>query len=89
MGIYYREGLYVYEDLKWNSDQEQEAVWLTITVRSHSTVIGCLYRPPKSTTFFNSLHGLLHRIWIKRKNVILLGVLNSNLTSDTRRMVKG
>lgn len=81
--IYFREGLNVYEDLKWNADQELEAVWLNITIRSHSTLIGCLYRPPKSTTFFNSLHALLNRIWIKRKNVILLGNFNSNLISDS------
>ena len=44
--LYFREGLNVYEDLKWNTDQELEAVWLHLTIRSHSTLIGCLYRPP-------------------------------------------
>ena len=81
--IYFREDLNVYEDLKWNVDQELEAVCLNITIRSQSTLIGCLYRPSKSTTFFNFLHALLNRIWIKRKNVILLGDFNSNLISDS------
>ena len=56
---------------------------LNITIRSQSTLLGCLYRPPKSTAFYNDLHDLLNKIWVKRKNVILLGDFNSNLLANT------
>ena len=76
--IYYQESLTVHQDLKWNI-QELEAVWINVTMRSQSTLIGCLYRPPKDMTFFSSLQGLLNKIWVKRKIVVLIGDLNSNL----------
>ena len=44
--IYYRDNLNIFEDLKWNIHQDFEAVWLNITIRSQSTLLGCLYRPP-------------------------------------------
>ena len=49
--IYYQENLTVHHDLKWDV-QELEAVWINITMRSQSTLIGCLYRPPKDMAFF-------------------------------------
>lgn len=81
--IYYRDNLNIFEDLKWNIHQDFEAVWLNITIRSQSTLLGCLYRPPKSNTFYNDLHDLLNKIWVKRKNVILLGDFNCNLFANT------
>ena len=59
------------------------AVWINITIRSQSTLLGCLYRPPKSATFYNDLHDLLNKIWVKRKSVILLGDFNCNLLANT------
>ena len=64
--IYYQESLTVHQDLKWDI-QELEAVWINATLRSQSTLIGCLYRPPKDMTFFSSLQGLLNKIWVKKK----------------------
>lgn len=83
MVIYYRDNLNIFEDLKWNIHQDFEAVWINITIRSQSTLLGCLYRPPKSVTFYNDLHDLLNKIWVKRKNVILLGDFNCNLLANT------
>ena len=54
-------------------------------MRSQSTLIGCLYQPPKDMTFFSSLQGLLNKIWVKRKNVVLNGDLNSNLIPATNQ----
>ena len=82
--IYYQESLTVHPDLKWDI-QELEAVWINLTMRSQSTLIGCLYRPPKDMTFFSSLQGLLNKIWVKRKNVVLIGDLNSNLPPATNQ----
>ena len=81
--IYYRDNLNIFEDLKWNIHQDFEAVWLNITIRSQSTLLGCLYRPPKSTMFYSDLHDLLNKIWVKRKNVILLGDFNCNVLANT------
>ena len=73
--IYYHKNLTVHQDLKWDI-QELEAVWINVTLHSQSTLIGCLYRPPKDMTFFSSLQALLNKIWVKRKNVVLIGDLN-------------
>lgn len=81
--IYYRDNLNISENLKWDIHQDLEAVWINITIRSQSTLLGCLYRPPKSITFYDDLHDLLNKIWIKRKNVILLGDFNCNLLANT------
>ena len=83
MVIYYLNNLNIFEDLKWNIHQDFEAVWLNITIRSQSTLLGCLYRPSKSTTLYSDLHDLLNKIWVKRKNVILLGDFNCNLFANT------
>ena len=72
----------MYEDSKWNIDRGLEAVWLNVTIRSQSTSLGCLYRPPDSTTVFDALYSLFNKVWVKRKNVILLGDFNSNMPSD-------
>lgn len=80
--IYYQESLNAYEDFKWDVEHDLEALWLNVTIRSQSTLLGCLYRPPNPTTFCDALHSLLNKIWVKRKNVILLGDFNSNMSSD-------
>ena len=81
--IYYHKNLTVHQDLKWDI-QELEAVWINVTLHSQSTLIGCLYRPPKDMTFFSSLQALLNKIWVKRKNVVLIGDLNSKLLPASR-----
>ena len=48
-------------------------IWLKFSIHS----------PPKSVTFYNDLHDLLNKIWVKRKNVILLGDFNCNLLANT------
>ena len=58
--ICYLESLTVHQDLKWHI-QELEAVWINVTIRSQSTLIGYLYRPPSDMTFFSSLQGLLNQ----------------------------
>ena len=58
--IYYHKCLTVHQDLKWDI-QELEAVWINVTLHSQSTLIGCLYRPPKDMTFFSSLQALLNQ----------------------------
>ncbi|PFX12217.1 Cytidine and dCMP deaminase domain-containing protein 1 [Stylophora pistillata] len=54
-----------------------EASWLNITMRSQSFLVGCVYRPPDDSSFFHSFRDLITNIWLKRKNVILVGDFNS------------
>ena len=68
-----------YDFVRKDRSTELDAVWINVTLRSQSSLIGCLYRPPIDMTFFSSLQGLLNEIWVKRKNVVLIGDLNSNL----------
>ena len=64
--IYYQENLTVHHDLKWDV-QELEAVWINITMRSQSTLIGCLYRPPKDMAFFYSFQRFLLRSGLQER----------------------
>ena len=80
--IYYQENLTIHHDLKWDV-QELEVVWINITMRSQSTLIGCSYRPPKDMAFFfYSFQRFLNKIWVTRKNVLLMGDFNSYLLSE-------
>lgn len=76
--IYYCDNLNIFEDLKWNIYQDFEVVWINIIIRLQFILFGCLYCLFKLVMFYNDLYDLFNKIWVKRKNVILLGDFNCN-----------
>ena len=56
-----------------------EAVWIDITCDSQKFIIGCIYRPPGDSHFYQVFYSTLERIWMKRKNILLMGDFNADL----------
>ena len=62
-----------------NATKATESVWIELHIHSQRYLIGSIYRPPDKYDFFDKLKITLDSIWIKRKNIILMGDLNSDL----------
>lgn len=75
---YFRANLTAYLVTRWNCTH-LEATWLNVTIRSQSFLIGCIYRPPQDSLFFNHFRNVLENIWLRRKNIIILGDFNSDM----------
>ena len=61
-----------------------EAIWLKIMVNSSVFIIGTVYRPPSSDSlFFERFQDLLEKIWIKRRDVVIVGDLNCDSARST------
>ena len=48
-------------------------------MRSQSFLVGCVYRSPNDSSFFDSFRDLIANIWLKRKNIIVVGDFNSDM----------
>ena len=68
--IYYSNDLNCYERADLLTDIE--AVWINITCNSQQFILGCIYRPPDHSQFYEILYTTLERIWMKRKNILLM-----------------
>ena len=87
--IYYSESLYIHErdDLK----TDIEAIWIDVTMKSQKLLLGCVYRPPDDYSFYNKFYSLLEHSLRNRKNVVILGDLNSDLIAkgyEGRRLLR-
>ena len=56
-----------------------ESVCIELHIHSQRYLISSIYRPPDKYDFYDKLKIVLDSIWIKRKNIILMGDLNSDL----------
>ena len=79
--LYFAESLDVTEAFhlfpsEWN---KLEAIWAEINLHSQKLLISVVYRPPMDTNFYVTLERQLENIWIKRKNIFIMGDLNSDL----------
>ena len=45
----------------------------------------CIYRPPQDSLFFNHFRNVLENIWLRRKNIILLGDFNSDMLKGSSK----
>ena len=55
-----------------------EAIWLRIPVNSSVFIVGTVYRPPSRK---------LEKLWIKRRNVVIIGALNYDRSSSNWRFI--
>ena len=77
--IYYKESLLAHQVTTWDHPN-LEATGLNVTVRSQSFLVGCIYRPPSDCSFFDVFRNRITKIWMKRKNIILAGDFNCDMT---------
>ena len=77
--IYYRDNIIAYNEDKLGKHQELEALSINVRCQSQTWLIGCVYRPPDKHSFYTIFDDMLAKIWMKRKNIVILGDLNSDL----------
>ena len=58
-----------------------EGIWLKILVNSTAFVVGTIYRPPSDLTFFKSFQLMLEKVWLKHRNVVILGDFNCDFAA--------
>ena len=56
-----------------------EAVWIDITCDSQKLITGCIYRTPDDLHFYQAFYSTLEGIWMRRKNILLVGDFNADL----------
>eukprot|EP00112_Aurelia_sp_Birch-Aquarium-sp1_P018925 Seg4593.5 transcript_id=Seg4593.5/GoldUCD/mRNA.D3Y31 product="hypothetical protein" protein_id=Seg4593.5/GoldUCD/D3Y31 len=56
-----------------------ESIWMDLTLHSQHYLIAGTYRPPDKPEFYENLSSILEDIWVKRKNILLLGDFNSDV----------
>ena len=62
-----------------------EAIWVEIKFHSQNLALSIMYRPSKDTNFFSELEKQLDCVCNKKKNIIIMGDLNSNLLNNIRQ----
>ena len=77
--IYYRDNIISHNEDKFGKRQELEALWINICCQSQTWLIDCVYQPPDKHSFYIIFDDVLAKIWMKRKNIVILGDLNSDL----------
>ena len=90
--LYWKENLDVIVNSIMNATKATESVWIELHIHSQRYLMGSIYRPPDKYDFYEKLKIVLDSIWIKRKNIILMGDLNSDLLFreiPTNRFIMG
>ena len=66
-----------------NADPAVDALWLSVSCRGRSLVVGVIYRPPDSavSSFLDSLRGQLQAALSKGTPLFLLGDMNIDLSN--------
>lgn len=77
--IYYKQDLNMYEiDIP---DNNLEAIWMELIVKSQKLLIGCVYRPPKEKTFVSNFRKIAES-FCHRSNILLLGDFNIDMSAE-------
>ena len=90
--LYHKENLEVHIIHKFMSD-DIEAIWAELILNSQRLLIGCLYRPPDDSSFFDKFDEILGKVQMTRKNLVIVGdfnadVSNANFTATSNPMGK-
>ena len=75
--IYYHERLTVFQ---MNFKIDIDCSWLDILIKNQRVLAGCMYRPPNKNNFLPLFEKFLDTITIKRKNLVIVGDFNYNIS---------
>ena len=77
--LYVKESLMAYEEVRFATKEDNiEGVWINVLCQSQTWLLACIYRPPDNGAFFDAFNKVLEKVWVKRKNILLLGDYNSD-----------
>ena len=62
-------------------DEDIETIWIDLLSDSQRLLIGCVYRRPDVSLFFDKFHRILDKVWMTRRNVVIAGDFNSDMLS--------
>ena len=62
--------------------EDIEVLWIQGELSSQNILVCTVYRTPQQEGFYNKFETLLEQIWQERKNIIMTGNLNSNMTPN-------
>eukprot|EP00795_Rhopilema_esculentum_P004167 gene4167-20353_t len=79
VAIYFEDNLNIVE--KYHRENI-EAIWVELSLCSQKMLIGTIYRPPDRDDFYTLFPPELEQIWQTRKNLLIIGDLNSDLTPN-------
>ena len=75
--LYYTENLDLYElDI---IDTKLEAIWTEVKLHSRRISLSVIYRPPKDQNFFDTFSEELEKIWLQKKNILIIGDLKADV----------
>ena len=78
--LYYKDSLAAFEEHKIQVPNTIEGVWINVQCQSQTWLFACVYRPPTDLSFYDTFNTMLEKIWSTRKNIVILGDLNSDLS---------
>ena len=64
-----------------------KGIWLKIMFEVAAFIVGTIYRPPSDTDFFESFYVTLEKVWLKYRNVIVIGDLNADFTKNGENII--
>ena len=77
--LYVKESLMAYKEVRFATKEDDiEGVWINVLCQSQTWLVACIYRPPDNGAFFDAFNKVLEKVWMKRKNILLLGDFNSD-----------
>ena len=69
--------------LKSFESTDIEGIWLKIMFESSAFIVGSIYRPRSDSEFFQRFYIMLEKVWLKYRNVIVIGDLNADFTRNS------
>ena len=56
-----------------------EAIWINVNSQSQTWLVACVYRPLDKYSFYGLFNETLEKVWLTRKNLLVMGDLNSDM----------
>ena len=80
--LYYMEDMHLTENPRFlpHNIDNLEAIWIDILFHSQRLALSVMYRPPKDMSFYDTLDKQLQCIARRRKNIFIMGDLNSDVS---------
>ena len=77
--LYYKDTLIAYGERKLKVLENIEGIFINVKSQSQTWLVASVYRPPDNYAFYDKFNDMLEKIWSSRKNIIIMGDLNSDL----------
>ena len=77
--LYYKDTLIAYGERKLKVLENIEGIFINVKSQSQTWLVASVYRPLDNYAFYDKFNDMLETIWSSRKDIIIMGDLNSDL----------